>query len=330
VLGYHSYGASATWLVSAPSDIPAPSKAKPDWQLSYAYTRWRPAIWAASSSETFFFRGPPTETGGPSSGIERERQVEGGISFPVRRARHSQVATAVFHRAVNELTLPAGVRVRNRTAFRAAWAGTTAKTYGYSVSPEDGVALGFTTEFVRKALGAFADSTTLTADARAYLPAMAQHHVVALRIAAAASTGHADMQRTFLLGGHSPNMALADFGSDAFSLLRGFPANRFAGTRVALVNADYRIPLAWPQRGRGTWPLFVRSLHAAVFADAGHTWIRAFRVGDMKAAVGAELSGDFVAGYFLPLTATIGAAVGRDGAGSEAGAVVYIRLGRAF
>ena len=67
---------------------------------------------------------------------------------------------------------------------------------------------------------------------------------------------------------------MIDFVSDAFSLLRGFPANTFAGTHVALINGEYRWPIARPQRGVGTWPLFLHSLHGAAFVDLGHAWIK--------------------------------------------------------
>ena len=330
VLGYHAYSAAATWLVSRAFETLALPAPRADWQLSYVYARWQPAFWAAASTDTSFFGGPPAESGEPSRAIERERRVAGGVAFPVIRARTSQAATASLHYAVSELTLPSGVRTRNRTALRAAWAATTAHTFGYSISRERGVAAGATAEFVRRALGAFADATTVTADTRAYLPGAGAHHVVALRIAGGASTGHADVRRALHLGGSGPNLAVADFASDAISLLRGFGASRFAGARVALLNAEYRIPLAWPQRGVRTWPLFLRAVHAAAFADVGHAWTRAFRAADVKTSLGAELSADVVAGYHVPLTVTIGAAAARDGAAAAAGTVAYVRIGRAF
>ena len=63
-----------------------------------------------------------------------------------------------------------------------------------------------------------------------------------------------------------------------------------AGHHVALMNADYRWPVARPQRGSGTWPLFLHTVHAAVFADAGHAWTRTFAAHDLKSSVGGELS----------------------------------------
>ena len=115
------------------------------------------------------------------------------------------------------------------------------------------------------------------------------------------------------------------------SLLRGFPDDSFAGSRVAVMNADYRWPIARPQRGVGTWPLLVHSLHAAVFADAGHAWTRTFTAHDLKLAAGAELSFDLVGAYSLPLTVTTGIAWGRDGSHTvSGGTTTYVRIGRAF
>ena len=66
-----------------------------------------------------------------------------------------------------------------------------------------------------------------------------------------------------------------DFGRRAISLLRGFAPDSFAGTRVAVVNLEYRVPLARVERGVGTWPIFLHTVHGALFADAGHAWTRA-------------------------------------------------------
>jgi len=190
---------------------------------------------------------------------------------------------------------------------------------------------GGTAELVRSALGADADATTITGDIRAYLRGLAPHQVMAVRVAGGRSTGDASVREAFLLGGPGPDTSPLDFGRSAISVLRGFGANTFAGTHVALANVDYRLPLAYPQRGFGTWPVFVRSVHAAVFADVGHTWTRTFRAADVKTSAGSELSSDLVIGYYFPLTATLGAAWGRDGSGlSSSGGTVYFRVGRAF
>jgi hypothetical protein len=331
VLGYHAYLATATWRVSSPAGAPAPAAAAPDWQLSYAYARWRPALYVSASTQTSFFAGPATEAGTPAPATLRERQIEAGALLPILHVRVSHQALVSMIRAVDDYTLPARTLSRDRTAARAGWLTTSAHTYGYSISPEGGVTAGTTIELVRRSFGSLADATTVTGDLRAYLPSFAPHHVVALRLAGGASSGDPAEGRTFLLGGNSASTGVLDFGSRAFSLLRGFPDATFAGSRVALLNADYRWPIARPQRGLGTWPLFVHTIHGAVFADGGGAWTRAFRAGAIKTSAGAEISADVIAGYSFPVTATIGAAWRHDGSGAVAdGATVYFRVGKAF
>jgi hypothetical protein len=92
-------------------------------------------------------------------------------------------------------------------------------------------------------------------------------------------------------------------------------------------NLEYRFPLARPQRGWRTFPLFVRHVHAAVFADAAHAWSAGFEVSDLKTAVGGTLSADVYAGHGLPLTATVGLARGLSERGETR---VYFRAGLAF
>jgi Tol biopolymer transport system component len=331
VLAYHNYAVAATWLVSGPAGAEKPAAAAPDWNIFYAYDRWRPTLWAAASSATSFFSGPPTEAGTPSNVTRRERRLEAGILVPMRRVRASHLALFALSTGVDEYTLPARTLSLDRRSARVAWTTTSARTYGYSISPEDGATAGATVEKVPRAFGSFGDATTFTADARAYLQGFGRHHVVAVRGAAGVSSGDVDARRNFHLGGAQPNSSVIDTGRNAISLLRGFSSDTFAGSHVALVNADYRWPIARPQRGAGTWPVMLHTVHAALFADAGHAWTRSFRAAAMKTSVGGELSADVVAGYSFRFTAAFGAAWGHDGGGAiRDRATVYARIGRAF
>jgi WD40-like Beta Propeller Repeat len=331
VLGYHAWAASATWRVAQPEDAPEVSAIEPDWQVSYAYARFRPTFWMTASSDTSFFGGPPTDAGVPSINTLREREIEAGVLLPFLHTRVSQSLQASIVRAVDDFTFLDHAFTQDRMGPRAAWSLASAHSYGYSISPEDGTVVGVTGEFVRRAIGAAADASAATADTRLYLPGFAAHHVIAIRAAGGASSGDRNLRRAFLLGGAGPNASVVDFGHEAISLLRGFPADTFAGTHVALLNADYRWAIARPERGTGTWPIFLHTIHAAVFADAGHAWTRTFASRDLKTSVGAELSLNLVAGYFLPLTATVGAAWGHDGSHTvEDQTTLYFRVGRAF
>src|SRR6185503_6497677 len=98
-----------------------------------------------------------TDAGVPSVATLRERQVEAGILFPIRHVRASQTAVSSLVRAVNDFTGPDEVSSTNRTAWRGGWALASSKTYGYSISPQDGVLVGVTAELARQALGSSAD-----------------------------------------------------------------------------------------------------------------------------------------------------------------------------
>jgi hypothetical protein len=330
VLQYHRYAASATWRAPASPATNGPAASTPDWRASYAYDRWQPTLFTAASSSTSHFSGLPFD-GTQSRAVLRERQLEAGVLFPVRRVRVSHQALASALYSADRYWLDEGIVAARRAIVRGGWASSSARSYGFSISREHGATVGVTAERSRQDRDGASTAATFTADVRAYAPGLARHHVVALRSAAGTSTGGEGARRTFLLGGAPADAGVLSFSRDALSLLRGFPAQAFAGTRVAVINAEYRWPLGWPQRGLGTWPLFVKAVHGAAFADAGHAWSDAFRSRDVKAAAGVELSFDLVAGYAMPLTTTMGVAWGRDGARrAERGARWYVRVGRAF
>ncbi len=133
-----------------------------------------------------------------------------------------------------------------------------------------------TTELTREALGADADGEAATVDVRGYLPVWPRHAVLAARAAGAAAWGDGRARRVFSASGNGPHVLAFDFGSDAVGLLRGLDEDEIAGTRAAVVNLDYRFPLARIDRGLGTLPAFARVVHGAVFVDAGHAWVERF------------------------------------------------------
>ncbi len=328
VLGYHAYATAVRWRVDGPSGA-SDSLAHPDWSVAYVYNRWQPQFFASAARSTSYLQGASAETGGISTW--RERTIEAGVVLPLRRVLQAQQLVFSGQRSSNLVTGGTTADAFTRLSLRSGWAYRSARIYGYSISPEDGVAAGVGAEIAGAGPRSIADATTVTGDVRAYLPGPARHHVLALRAAGGISAGPRSLGRTFRLGGAMPNADALDFGRGAFSLLRGFPLDRFAGRRIVVANADYRFPLAWIERGRGTWPVFVRTLHGSVFADAGHAWTSGFQLSDLKVAAGVELSTDVVLGYGLPITLTAGVARGHDGAGRvPATTTGYVRIGRAF
>lgn len=312
-LGRHTYAASAGWAFP---------RHRPDLYFDYAYTRWRPALFLGASDDTDTWR----------EGTVRSRDVSGGLLLPWRQVRWSASALAAVSMSRDAFDCAACddpvATVRRRQAGRLGASVTNAKGFGYSISPEEGGAANVIAEFARGTDGGTA--TSLAAELRGYQRAFPRHGVLAARLAAATSRGEARVRREFSAAGSGPQPGGFDIGGEAIGLLRGFEPGALFGRTAASANLDYRFPLAWPQRGLGTWPVFLRRVHGALFADAAHAWDDAFRWADVRRSFGAEVSFDVVLGGAFGFTAATGAAWRHDPRGVHEGAAGFVRLGRAF
>ncbi len=305
-LGRHSYASNVRWA----------DRARPDWDVAYAYDRWRPTLLVLAADDLTVWQGDEY----------RETSVDAGLVLPFRTVRRRQWLYAAVHGTREEN--PGGAF--ERRALRGAYQLGTARRYGYSISPQDGFTIGTTAEITRRALGSDANAVTATADLRAYPRVGGRHRVLAIRAAVAGSWGDRGGRRPLGAGGTAAPASTIAFGRDAIGLARGFATDDFVGYRAAVFNIDYRAPMWAVERGIGRLPLFVRQVHAAAFADAAHAWTRAFRAADVRASVGIELSSDVVLGHYLPLTITGGVAVRRDPSHVQSGATAFWRIGYAF
>jgi len=100
-----------------------------------------------------------------------------------------------------------------------------------------------------------------------------------------------------------------------------------SGNELALVSAEYRFPIARIERGFMSPPIGIHQFFGQVFVDSG-------RVGnDVSSSktytgVGAELGGDLVLFYNLPVRMQLGYAKGLDDTLGDS--QVYFRLGSSF
>lgn len=313
-LARHAYGVQAAWG----------TRARPDWRIAYAYDRWRPTFFVSIGDDTDPWR----------DGHSRTREADAGMLLRIPGVRVSHAVLVSAHRSEDSLTCDTCDRpvdlVMNRSSLRGGWEVSSARTYGYSISAEDGARLTATVELTRAALGADADGAALTLDGRRYWHGWPRHGVFALRAAVASSWGEGGAARVFSAAGPGPQTGGFPFDTDAIGLLRGFAEDAVTGTRAATTNADYRFPLARIDRGVGTVPLFVRAVHGAVFADAGSAWSASIRDARLRGSIGAELSVDAVLGFALPVTFATGAAWRHGPAPGDRGVVGFARIGRAF
>jgi WD40-like Beta Propeller Repeat len=315
VLGRHAYNASAAW---------AGSRARPDWTVAYAYDRWRPTIFASYTDDTDPITG----------GDLRSREIFAGALLPFRRIRRSQTLMAGFDAETQTVTCTAACRVetprRDLRSIRGGWAYDSRRLFPYSISVEEGFTVDAAIEASRRALGSDGDATAAIFDARAFQRLGGTHAVLALRLAAAGGWGDTRARRLFSASGPGGSDPSFDFGRDTIGLLRGFDPEDIVGPRAAVLNADLRVPLLRVQRGPGLWPIFIRSIHAAAFVDAGNAWGRTFRVADIRYAAGGELATDVVLIHYLPITIAGGASWFRDPVAGRDGAAFFARVGYAF
>ena len=216
-----------------------------------------------------------------------------------------------------------------RRSIRTGYAFNSAKRYGYSVSLEEGWSLTATNELIARGLGSDGNAGSVIADLRGYRRVGTRHSALAARFAAAHSWGDEEVRREFTEGGNGPQAGGFLFGEDAIGLVRGFDEDT-RGAHAVVANLDYRFPIVRIERGAGTLPGFVRTVHGALFADAGHAWNQAFRMRDARVSLGVELSVDTVLGYSLPVTFTSGAAWRHDGVTDRNSGAIFGRIGRAF
>lgn len=332
ILGRHLWGVSSLWRThSVNDDVSVPDRGRPDWSAYYVYDRWRPAFVAAASAETTTVR-TRTRSGerGPDL-VLRETDLEFGVAVPWRLARQSHIVNVAFSLEQVNHDLAGRTWSVSRNAIRSAWSYSNARRFARGISSDRGVTFGVTSEQVRANLGASGNADAWTVDLRGFVPALPRHGVVALRLAAGTSRGSASVRRQFLLGGTDPAPSVTSFNSDALSLVRGLHDAEDAGRHVAVASVEYRVPLWRIERGRGLLPVFLRTIHGAVFADAGEAWNGRLPWSSLKVGTGAELSADVVIGYGLPVTVTGGVAWARNGETAQRfGPIVYMRVGRSF
>ena len=315
VLGRHTYAADAAW---------SGARARPDWRVSYVYDRWRPTLFAAYSDDTDPIRG----------GDFRARELTTGVLLPFRRIRWSETLMAAFV-AENDTIMPApGVVFADTSrvfrAIRGGWLHDSRRQFGYSIGAQEGFAIEAAAETSRTALGSDSDGGAGIVDVRAFHQVLTRGAVLAARAAFAASWGPEGSRRVFSAAGSGPSVIAFDFGRDTIGLLRGFNPEDVIGSRAAAVNVDLRVPLWYPQRGPGTWPVFLRAVHAAGFVDAGNAWESRFRSSGIRTAAGGELSLDTTLLHSTPITFAAGAAWTRDPVTSTNALSTFGRIGYAF
>lgn len=292
----------------------------------YFYNRWRPIMGFGAQravvnygNRTFILN-----TGDPANPVirdtrhywERRSSLFGFVTYPWQQ--HAFTLSYAY-----EDRQPAvGLEDWQRQALTLGHFGGFTFTYAYgdtenyraAISPENGRRIRVKTTWTNRRFGSSYgnEQVIFVGDWREYIR-LWRHYVWALRASGGMTWGDTLTQGTFVMGGALGEGTLARQSSLNYFPLRGLPISSLGGTRAMLLSSEFRIPIVSPQRGLGTWPLYLQNIHTALFADFGDMWSADTKsdsisdfFDDFFLGVGAELRGDFVIGHGLPVKGRLG------------------------
>jgi hypothetical protein len=194
----------------------------------------------------------------------------------------------------------------NYAGFYAQYSYGKMRSTAAAISPEGGDRVTVGLEGTNSAFGSSnnLEQIVISGDVRKYiLMPYSKHHVVALRAAGGAAFGDQLLQGNFVLGGSLGESVFSGSSTRLFTL-RGLPLATFSRDRAWVASAEYRMPLFRLQRGLGTWPFALNSAHLAFFTDIGDAFNNpAFKP---MLGIGAEIRGDFILAYHLPVMGRLG------------------------
>ena len=189
----------------------------------------------------------------------------------------------------------------------------------YGISAEKGFSIGIGLDEAAHALGS---ESTLTAFGGVFtgyqLMPWARHHVLALGLSGGTSLGSYSRRGLYSTGGFVDESLYDTYNSiirqSAF-VLRGYEPGQFIGTAYNLLNAEYRFPLLYADRGLSTLPVFLRTVSGVVFFDYGGAYNKLDPdkpFAQLHGSLGGEVWIEGVTGYFLNSNLRLGVAHGLD------------------
>jgi hypothetical protein len=341
IVGHHGFSASV--LVETEAGEPSAS-------ISYIYRRL-PFDFRMSGFRSTAPRGGYRYGDKTPVFVERMTGVSTGIAYSTSREFDGQVVSLSYMAAEFDSTLPVGTLADpyaqvTRDPHRGflgllslGYAYSNAEGTVYGIGAERGYSVGAGLDVAAPQTGSDETLTAISLRAAGYVPMpWLEHHTLALGASGAAAVGTYPRRGYYFTGGFvglTPGQLVDAFETGIHQggfVLRGYKPAQFIGTHFNLLNAEYRFPIVYADRGVGTLPVFLRGVSGAVFADYGG----AFNSIDLDdpfeqyhLGVGAELWVDLVVGYFARGNLRFGYARGLDDE-AIAGGQTYLVLASAF
>ncbi len=139
---------------------------------------------------------------------------------------------------------------------------------GHDISPMSGksFSLGYT-KFL-KSLSDL-DFDEIKASGSAYWSRwLPKRHALALNLNAIYAPNNPRAATSFLTFSSTTNGRFQTTLESSNYMLRGYSSGTFLASSLAVANLEYRLPLWYIYSGKGTWPIYIKRIHAGIFTDA--------------------------------------------------------------
>lgn len=311
--------------------------AKNNWSFggfSYLYDRFNPSLKLAAFREVLIHR-----DGDDLEGFSNSDSYSAELLFPwLTRDRSMTFHIGLVSEHVTEKFAEVPSFVINESTDELAGVALTynsAKRYARSVSNNDGQTFRLVYEDSDALDGDFTGQVA-TADWRGFLRLRGQH-VLATRVVYGRGN---DNPRPFRLGGisngffmSSPGQTVVTPTEEVFNkrqyALRGYPEGltTLSGRRMALIETEWRFPVARIERGFMTPPVGIHQIHGRAFYNAGEAWQDSRDSSQVRHGAGIEINAEVVLGYLIGIDVRTGYAHGFDDDGEDQW---YLRVGATF
>jgi hypothetical protein len=327
VIGRHAFDLT----VSVPTTTDVTRGAEPQASANYAYYRlpflFRLGLFRGASLRQDYRYGNqlPLTT-------EHLNGVSTGVSWGVPGEFDSQSVSLSYTVASYNRDLPVGTRAdpfsyvtldpdRGYIALlHLGYAYSNVQSTVYAISGEKGFSISLGLDEAAHALGSESTLTAIggIATANQLLP-WGRHHVLALALSGGTSLGSYSRRGLYSTGGFVNDSLYDQFNNvlrQSSFVLRGYKPGQFVGTAYNLLNAEYRFPIWYADRGLSTLPVFLRTVSGVLFFDYGGAYNKLDDNHPFNAfhgSLGGELWIDGVTDYFVQNNLRVGVARRLDG-----------------
>jgi hypothetical protein len=279
-VGHHNYTASVTFEPNGP-----------EWQgsIGYLYTRlpfdFQANVFRFTAPQRNYRIGEEPETV-----IEHAYGVSTSVGIWSPSEFDAQAASLSFNISDVSHDSPLGTRVdpwarvpSEPSSGFLSWAHvgygfTNAEGSLYGISYERGLTLSLGADWASPSLGSDSTLASFYGNMTGYVRMpWRHHHVLALAASAGSSSGTYARRQGFSAGGYADQPFIDVYTSgvrQSLFVLRGFEPQQFIGNNYSLINAEYRFPIAYVDRGVSTLPIFLRQVSGTLFADWGGAYDR--------------------------------------------------------